>query len=143
MSKMTNGSKLNTDQLIKKIRNNNLNVVQPLEQGKAFKEYRDEKNVNQSEVARQAKTNRMTVSNGLTLATITPEEEVMINNKIISKTEWIKLAKRVPNVDTRIKYLKKATPTNIDNPARLTADKVMIINGDSTRSSKVRTKRSR
>jgi len=97
-----------------------------------------------SEIGRQTGNNRMQVGNRLILATITPIEEDFLKNKTISPTEWVKLAKLVPDVEKRVNHLRvdAKVPDNIspyvviDKPVRLTVDK-MAINLDFSRGGEV------
>lgn len=98
-----------TDRKVKKLRANNTKDFEPFEEAAHYKDLLENEGLKAADIARKVGKNRMHVSNRLTLSTITTIEREFINDKLISVTEWVKLAKAMPDIVQRVNALVDAT----------------------------------
>lgn len=96
------------DKKIKKMTANNGKPFKPFEEAHAFADLIAD-GLSAADIARRVGTNRMHVSNRLTLAGISKIEREFIDDDTISITEWVKLAKAVPDPMRRFNFLLDAS----------------------------------
>jgi ParB/RepB/Spo0J family partition protein len=105
------------DRRVKQLTANNSKDFEPYEEAMKFKKLADE-GLSQAEIARRVGTNRMHVNNRLIYATITSVEQTFIEDKTISVTEWVKLAKAVDDPMRRVDFIlaaaKKGDPSAVE-----------------------------
>jgi ParB-like chromosome segregation protein Spo0J len=105
MYAFNNSREMNTvDRMVKKLTTNNGKHFEAYEEAMAYKKLMDE-GLSQADIAKRVGKNRMHVSNRIVLSTITAIEKDFVESKLISVTEWVKLAKKETDLVKRVNLL--------------------------------------